>query len=1175
MSTDNPEVPEKGITQPDKNETLPEKESAPPAKNKPLPDEDALPLDKDVGLPDKDTNLEEIHDFKKLKEVFVGYKKHRISGRAVEAMDRLAEVQLVNNKERTLEYAAHDLFLTLSPESKYENLVNMYEARKISDLAQFYLHIAMRRKAFYHAYASSRVFLTPHRRRQLAKTMNAESRVFGYGLNSNHCLGDPLEEDFYYLGAPTEILIPPVYEMRTSTHHSIFWLHDGRFFGCGDGRKFLMQLSSKQRPVLYKHPVHIDLVVRQGETVTGFRTLEHGTLFETETSWYFVGDYSKSCHYLHSLSGSAKFRMVKNLQPPSDNYWIAESPQLKISGNVQLLDDAKKLIELRILNKTYMIKIFPSYWTEFDVGHVKRRPVCFLFDGVEQSNIFLEHVGSNNNVIWVIHEFVLYQGVMTPMLKEGHTDDERDLDNYILLIEFTEFHTPTPYQCTGVAASRSSGVLIKCGDYPDEYFDHLQMAELRYRGNVHKLMFEAIDAYITICQSNNNYIGFEKEGVTPLTIDSVLEEYSLIENNEQMEAELSSDWCGRIEKKDRYCNFFSFLGYASIPRLPGRPPKFFDTDIDTMTDSENTEIVGRHRVRQLFEEFEKVNYPGTDVWKPVAFLKEFTEPELDKMGEGEYRAAAMRWALKTFERNMRIYKDSGMYNPKNEKTQFVIRYILNTMWYATDMYFVIHGPDPPPPRDKMHLFHRAIESIIPDDEFIFASVDPGTVFKNRKKDGIRRDEDLDEPLNILVTYKMQHRDRKYVATRFKFFTCLRFLMAQNPYLLTFVRNNVLDLNSIYPDDIRLQRLIVQTHFIGHGYTEIDDLDLFKEVFTNLGYQLEIQQTYLRRGIAQYRGNLVQTPKTPTCPIATEETTSVYDMEIETSDGFKVYCHRQLKTVYSSLPLDESLPNTLPRDLMLCALNGILDRAVYEDLQLRARIEIVAWYAAAKMYDAFIDLLKQCVLDVRSEEVRDFRLLVEAYPTQMQRLIAQYRPGILFWNRIPLPSPRIQHLKIILEMFPKNDYGRHTRVPRKQFLNKNEEMEESVFGQISTRELRRYYTTEFERRRQYWAELFEKDFPLPYEYKPFRGNYLIIKGDKDTEKPYLPPVPFKRKVVELVAAAEKELELPQQTNAQWYKPDPLSPRLENLFEEITLSEEQDTIENRMQQRVTANKKNRRK
>lgn len=1125
--------------------------------------------------------LQGINDIHKLTKMCEDYARHRALWEVVEVMERIAELQLVTNEEHVMEKVVNYLRILLIPELKYENLLNMYEARVFNDLVQFYIFNEKRRKTSNQAFASSRGLLTPHRRRQLAKTMNEDSRVFAFGLNSYHCLGDPTEEDFFYLNIPTEIKIPPVYEMRMSTHHSIFWLHDGRFFGCGDGRKFLMQLSSKQRAVLYKEPVHIDLVIRPGETITGFRTLEYGTLFETEKSWYFVGDYSKSCHYLHSLNGSAKFRMVKNLQPPSDNYWIAEDPQLKISGNTQLLDDAKKLIELKILNKTYMIKIFPGYWTEFNVNHVKRRPVCFLFDGVEKNNVFLEHVGSTNNVIWVLHEFVLYQGTMTPMLKEGHTDDERDLDNYILLIDFTEFHTSTPYQVTGIASSRSSGVLIKCGDYPDEYYDHMQLAEQRYRGNVHKLMFESIDAYRTICRTTDTYTASVKDlEKTPLILDSVLDELDQIANNEQMAAELKSDWCGRIEKKDRYVNFFSFLGYASMPRLPWMPPKCFDTDIDSMVDIENPEYVARYRVRQLFEEFERVNYPGTEVWKPAEFLKECPEPEDDTMTEGEYRAAAMRWALRIFGANMRAYKMSGMYNPDDKKTQIVIKYIINTIWYATDLYYITNGPNPPPRRDKLNLFHKAIENIIPDDELIFPSSNPGAVFDNRKKDGVVCDEDLDEPMNILVTYKMKHQTKNYVATRFKVMTCLSFLASHNPHLLLFVKNNVVDLNSVYPDDIRIQRLVVQTHFIGHGYTDIDDFfvtnEACNEIFTTAGYQLEIQQSYLKRGVTQYRGNLVQTPKVPNCHIATTTKPEDYVnnmIEIETSDGITVYCHRQLKTVYSSLPLDDPLPNTLPCDLMLPALNGILDRIIYDDLPLRARMEIVAWYAEAKMHEAFVDLLKQCVMDVRSEDVKDFRILVEAYPTQMQRLIAQYRPGMIFWNHSPLPLPKIQHLKIILDMFPKNEHGRQTRVPRKQIPNKKDEVEESVFGQISTRELRRYYMTEFARKSQeYDAQSFEKDFPLPYDFKPFKG---AGKTKADVRGSYAPPVPPRRKTVALIAASERELDvLPDQKTAQWYKPDPLSKRLENMFEEVTLSEE---CENggRMQQRLVAGKKNRRK
>lgn len=38
-------------------------------------------------------------------------------------------------------------------------------------------------------------------------------------------------------------------------------------------------------------------------------------------------------------------------------------------------------------------------------------------------------------------------------------------------------------------------------------------------------------------------------------------------------------------------------------------------------------------MKQLFEEFERVNYPGTDVWKPTGFLKSHDIPEEDNLSE--------------------------------------------------------------------------------------------------------------------------------------------------------------------------------------------------------------------------------------------------------------------------------------------------------------------------------------------------------------------------------------------------------------------------------------------------------------------------------------------------------------------------------------------------------------
>uniref|UniRef100_A0A1I7T634 RING-type domain-containing protein n=1 Tax=Caenorhabditis tropicalis TaxID=1561998 RepID=A0A1I7T634_9PELO len=1003
---------------------------------------------------------------------------------ALTTLDKLALIGVEDNDERYVMEIASNLYIYLSPEFKYENYVNQYQARRVSDVSLFYLFQEMKRKSFHQSFVPSRTLLTPHRRRQLDKTANAEPRIFGYGFNNMNCLGVPSPNNAF-IDIPTEINVPPVYEVRMSTSHSVFWCHDGRFFAAGDARNFMINLPSKDEPILFHVPKEIDLRVKMGELITGFKCLECGTLFETTRRWYFVGDYVQAHDYLKALHNT-NFELATDVEPPSDNFWVSNT-RPRVSCMYPKLDDPRNAVPIKLLGITYMIKVFPSYWTEMNPGHVKRRPVCFLLNGIEVKDVRIDNVGSNN-ILWVLHEKVLYHGHMMPMFKDENNGDETNLDNYIMLVELHEYRTASPYTCTGVVANNDNGVIFKCGDLPDNGFDHMKLAENRYRGYVHKYMFETVEMYKDTAHKDSRYMSHQKKSTIEFTVDSVIKEANVIFKSKQMEEPIKADWLGRTLKEYRWSNFYSFLCYISMPRIFGGLSKCFLTDIDSMIESENVEFIARHRIKQLFEEFERVNYPGTDVWKPVEFLRVHTEPIEDFTSEEKYRADAVKWAVKEFIRRITDSKSHEDFNPENKVNKIIIEYIINTIWCAHDLWSVMNNEDEPPSEDDALVkFLEDSETTIPDGNLLYETMNPGKILENRKREGIQIEKELEEDLNIRMTFLMEHRDPTLKPTRFNIMTCTFFLKVQNPYLLPFVDSEkVLDLNKVYPNDKKLHRLIVQTHFFAHGYTDFEGLQQYEDTtFKSLGYQLVTCQKYLKRSQQRYSGYLAHLLDFPvTQVVALSPLTSDY-LPIKTKCGNSVYVHRFMRNFFSTLKPDEEFPSTLTAPLMVIAWQGLLNRSELDFLKVKERVEIAHWFKEAKMHEAFVDQLKHCLLDASAKtDVKQIRELVSAYPTIMRRLIAQYRPGILFWYHVPLPSPMIQHVKIIMEMFPKNDHGRHPRVPRKVIVKPDGTEEKTVFHQIGSRELRKWYTNDEERRAPRFSKSMAADFPLDYPYKPF-------------------------------------------------------------------------------------------
>ncbi|PIC23441.1 hypothetical protein B9Z55_017143 [Caenorhabditis nigoni] len=1020
---------------------------------------------------------------------------------ALNMYNKIVDLCILKSDDATIIKIAHDCFVYLSPEMRYENLINTYEGRRLSDVALYFLLEQIRKRRYIQSFAPSRTLLTPHRRRQLAKTMKPEPRVFAFGSNTKHCLGIDTESG-WYINTPNELIIPPVYKMKMSSTHSVFWCHDGNFYGCGEAKNFMIGPTLSET---IRQPMPLDLQFRLDEYSCGFKVLEHGTLIESNIQMYFIGDFEKSKEYIATIH-DGEFKQLYN---HNNRLFVCDTfPELPITNDK--LDDPKNVVEIKILGQAYVIKVYPGYWTELNPNHEKRRPVCFLLDGQEVTDIRIENIASST--IWVVHEFALYFGKMHMMWKEENDDDERNLDNYVLLIELQEYHTPTPFVATGVVTNNTDSVLMKCGDYPCLSIDHLDMAERRNRGKVHRMMFETVEKYMQDGANYEQYLVCKRRPLKEHNVDYLIAEAEAALETGQLSKPLEMDWMGRLEDHCRYANFFSFLCYAARPRIGTRIPKCFDMDIDTMTESRSFEKIARFRMKALFEEFERVNYPGTSVWKPTEFLVSYAEPEDDESTEGQYGAAAVRWSVQEFIEELRKYKNHANYCETDAVNWYIMDYLINTIWYAQDMYTVIRHELGFATDNPLVLFLQYVnQETLDGAELVFPSLDPRKVFETRME--TNPNTVLDDPLNIVMHYTLRYRDLNLDDAYYRLTTSATFLRAQNPILLQYVdEGGNLNLNDVYPDDERLQRLIVQTHFIGHGVTDLDGCEEYYETFTALGYQLVHTQKYMHRDGYRYRGYLLPLPNFPTIPLVSMTPTATTNYQIASSEGSVVFINSDLRKIYSSHDFHHPLPNTLPAYLLYNAIRGLYDRRAVENLPIIERLALVDWYFEAKMLQAQLDMMKQITMDVTTRDVAHIRRLVECYPVYMHRIIAQHRPAMLLWPRVPLPNPMCQHVKIIIEMWPKNEFERRPRLPKITVVNKNGTKEKTVFRQVSNREWRKHYTCVEEHQTPRFSALFSSDFPLPYNYRPYRpANGTIAHptvtsaGPQPPERRRLPPV----------------------------------------------------------------------
>ena len=152
------------------------------------------------------------------------------------------------------------------------------------------------------------------------------------------------------------------------------------------------------------------------------------------------------------------------------------------------------------------------------------------------------------------------------------------------------------------------------------------------------------------------------------------------------------------------------------------------------------------------------------------------------------------------------------------------------------------------PKDDLFLsFLRESQYLIPDDELIYPSLNPGELLENRLREGyLLNPGELEEQLDIRMTFLLEHRDPTLKPTRLDIQTCRTILNAQYPALLHYINeHNVLDLNKVYPNDKRIHRLIAQTHFIGNGVTDLEGCEKYRlTVFEQLGMLLVHTQSYM-------------------------------------------------------------------------------------------------------------------------------------------------------------------------------------------------------------------------------------------------------------------------------------------------------------------------------------------
>ncbi|CAI2352866.1 unnamed protein product [Caenorhabditis sp. 36 PRJEB53466] len=243
---------------------------------------------------------------------------------------------------------------------------------------------------------------------------------------------------------------------------------------------------------------------------------------------------------------------------------------------------------------------------------------------------------------------------------------------------------------------------------------------------------------------------------------------------------------------------------------------------------------------------------------------------------------------------------------------------------------------------------------------------------------------------------------------------------------------------------------------GHGLCIASDEGKWKmEMRTTIGAKLCRLLGLGRRCEVRYRGYLFATENglrnspNPLVGISgdCDDARAVYSL-----DGTVLYVHRLLRAIYSTIPADNPMADdNLPADWLLAAWRGLYDRKILEILSVEARTRIANYFYTNGMIEAFLDLLKQ------------------------------HRPGIILWEKFP---PDVNHVKMITDMWPKNEFDRATRVPRKMYVD-NRRVEKSVFHMIGLRNLKNYYTSVQERLSPMFKQFYAKDFPVAD--RPYRPN----------------------------------------------------------------------------------------
>ncbi|CAI2352935.1 unnamed protein product [Caenorhabditis sp. 36 PRJEB53466] len=1066
---------------------------------------------------------------------------------------------------------------------KYETLIYQHEARLLSDTTLFYICEFIKEFSHFRGFPLTRTFITPHRRRQLEKTLHAEPCLFTIPCRVNECESYAPNVADGYVEIFRDLIMPPVYEMSASRRHVVFWCHDGRFFGRGLVENMML---APQIDECFSVPQQLDFYpLRDEETITGFRAFDFGTLFETDLRHYFVGDYRRSVKVL-KFYNNLDFDPVCGTEPT--NFWVTQA-RPKRSIMAPQVEDPRSFVVLTFRGSSAVIRIFPGYWITATPPLSNQRPILYLLDGVEKRDVRIGIYRCGRGKTWAVHDGALYCGEMTLQMMEENDGDERNLDNYVLFVDLREFRTPSPFQVTGLAYSHDT-IYVKCGDYPCVSFDHMKYWEDNYRGFVHKFMFAAVEEWIRRKKEDGvedpvEYYQESLEDVQePRTIEyrevfpdsspecSDYEDYEYEDEAEEEEEErqlfsvppplmgpldpyppvlsqllgkakavrecgistepLKFDGYGRLLKKYRYANYLNFFAYIVAPRLPCNAPRFLTNYNDSIIEWEDAATVAKKRVKALFAEFERINHPGTDLWKPQRFLKLHPPPEDDTTDYGEYRLLVMVWSLVSFTGQLKLAwhlrrNVCGFDDPINIE---VMKYLTQVLQFVRDHYEsgresgLLAGFDRP-----MLEFLDEQDQRVPDTQQLFLTMNPSAILDIRIGQGVL-DESFRDNLDVKMVFRLQHRDPKVLDSLYEMRTSRLIIAAQNSCFLQFIdENGVLDLNKAYPDDPMLHRLIVQTHFVGHGLTDLEGCERHARagVFDRLGWTLVKAQRFIRRCEVRYRGYLFATENglrnspNPLVGISgdCDDARAVYSL-----DGTVLYVHRLLRAIYSTIPADNPMADdNLPADWLLAAWRGLYDRKILEILSVEARTRIAHYYYTNGMIEAFHDLLKQIIIDSTSKDFMSVRFILYCFPRSAQQIVAEHRPGIILWEKLP---PDVNHVKMITDMWPKNEFDRATRVPRKMYVD-NRRVEKSVFHMIGLRNLKNYYTSVQERLspmfKQFYACI-QKDFPVAD--RPYRPNTPPDSRFADQELEASSSAPGPSNAGPRRAASEGSVEIPE-------------------------------------------------